>query len=131
MWGLHTVRVDPDDPFVMLERAWLLPAAGLRVRRRWAPGETTCPRTTIGAVRVGVDERRWSTTDLVLGLEVPHGRRARVAHAADFAAALQGALLSPVDADQAMATVHRVLGELVAHRHDLDRWAESMELTLR
>lgn len=129
-WGLHTVRADPDDPFVVLEHTWLLPDAGLRVRRCWAPGEDGCPSTTVGAVRVEVEDRLWFTTDLVLGLEVRRGRAARVAHAAEFAAALQGALLSPADADDAMATVHRVQGEIVAERHDLSRWAASLGLTL-
>jgi uncharacterized protein len=129
-WGLHTVRVDPDDPFVVLEQTWLLPDAGLRLRRCWAPGEDRCTSTTVGAVRVEVEDHCWFTTDLVLGLEVRHGRAARVAHAAEFAAALQGALLSPTDADDAMATVHRVLGEVVAERHDLRRWAASLGLSL-
>lgn len=129
-WGLRTVRVDPEDPFVVLERTWLLTTPGLRVRRCWAPGESECATTTLGAVRVEVEDRRWNTTDLVLGLEVPRGRAARVAHAADFAAALQGALLTPGDADDAMATVHRVLGELVDERHDLDRWAAARGVAL-
>lgn len=129
-WGLRTVHVAPDDPLVVLERTWLLPEAGVRVRRCWSPGETDCATTTLGAVRVGVEDGRWYTTDLVLGLEVRRGRTARVAHAADFAAALQGALLSPGDADDAMATVHRVLGELVTARHDLDRWAGAAGLAL-
>lgn len=131
-WGLRTVQVSPDDPFVVLERTWLLPAAGLRIRRRWAPDESVPAATTIGAVRVevDVDDRCWSTTDLVLGLEVRPGRSARVGHAEDFAAALQGALISPGEADEAMAIVHRVLGELVTHRHALDRWAAALGLDL-
>lgn len=129
-WGLYTVQVAPEDPFVVLERSWLLPAAGVRIRRRWAPGENSCPLTAVGAVRVEGDERRWHTTDLVLGLEVPTGRAARVAHADDFAAAVAGGVLTPADADQAMGLVHRVLGELVAHRHDLLRWAQSYGVAL-
>lgn len=120
-WGLQTACSTPEDPFVAAEVCRLLPAHGLRLRRRRSPSGEVMP-TEIGAVRVTIDGHRWLSTDLLLGLEVAAGHVARVAHHADFAAAVAGGVLTPADADEAMSTVHRVLGELVEHRHDPDRW---------
>ena len=124
-WGLQTTTLTPDDPFVLAETCWLVPAHGLRLRQRRSRegGDTT---TEIGAVRVDVDGTSWHCTDLVLGLEIVPGRPARVVHDADFAAAVAGGVLAPADADEAMSTVHRVLGELAATRHDLDRWTAEL-----
>lgn len=124
---LRTTVLTPDDPFVLAETCWLVPDHGLRLRRR-SPrsGDTAVAKTEIGAVRILVDGAQWRSTDLVLGLEVVPGRPARVAHDADFAAAVAGGVLSPADADEAMSTVHRVLGELGEARHDLDAWTTSL-----
>lgn len=123
-WGLRLTAVTPDDPLVVAEHAWLLPAEGLRLRRRYlAGGDAGQPPTIeIDAMRTESDGRRWRCTDLLLGLVLGPRRRARMVRSAEFAAALQGGVLAPADGDEAMATVHRVLGELVDHRHDPDRW---------
>lgn len=126
-WGLHTTVLSPGDPFVLAETCWYVPDQGLRLRRR-RPCGTDAARTTteIGAVRIAVDGSRWRCTDLLLGLEVVPGRPARVVRDADFAAAVAGGILSGADADEAMSTVHRVLGELGDARHDLDVWTRSL-----
>ncbi|WP_433787878.1 DUF402 domain-containing protein [Actinomycetospora sp. CA-101289] len=125
-WGLRTTVLSPEDPFVLAETCWLLPDHGLRLRRRQPRAEGTATATEIGAVRIVVDGDRWRCTDLLLGLEVLPGRPARVAHDADFAAAVAGGVLSSADAEEAMSTVHRVLGELGDARHDLDAWTTSL-----
>ena len=126
-WGLCTTVLSANDPFVLAETCWYVPDHGLRLRRRTpregALGEAT---TEIGAVRIVVDGDRWRCTDLLLGLEVVPGRPARVARDANFAAAVAGGVLAAADADEAMSTVHRVLGELVDARHDLDAWTRSL-----
>jgi predicted RNA-binding protein associated with RNAse of E/G family len=124
-WGLRTTVLSPEDPFVLAETCWLVPDHGVRLRRR-RPRSGDAATTEIGAVRIVVDGDRWRCTDLLLGLEVLPGRPARVVHDADFAAAVAGGVLSPADADEAMSTVHRVLGELGDVRHDLDAWTSSL-----
>jgi hypothetical protein len=122
---LRTTVLSPDDPFVVAETCWYVPDHGLRLRRRRLREDD--PGTTeIGAVRIVVEGPQWRCTDLLLGLELVPGRPARVAHDADFAAAVAGGVLTGVDADEAMSTVHRVLGELVDARHDLDTWARAL-----
>jgi hypothetical protein len=122
---LRTTVLSPDDPFVVAETCWYVPDHGLRLRRRRLREDD--PGTTeIGAVRIAVDGAQWRSTDLLLGLELVPGRPARVAHDADFAAAVAGGVLSAADADEAMSTVHRVLGELVDARHDLDTWTRAL-----
>lgn len=127
-WGLQITTVTPDDPFVLAETCWLLPGMGLRVRRRRGP--ECADVTEIGAARIDVDGHLWRVTDLLLGLDVRPGRPARVAHHADFAAGVAGGVLTAADADEAMSTVHRVLGELVDHRHDLAAWADALGFPL-
>jgi hypothetical protein len=123
-WGLRLTAVTPDDPLVVAEHAWLLPASGLRLRRRYLAGGDAAepPVVEIDAVRTETDGRRWRSTDLLLGLVLDPRRPVRVVRSAEFAAALQGGVLTATDGDEAMATVHRVLGELAEHRYDLDRW---------
>lgn len=132
-WGLQTTTVTPEDPFVLAETCWLLPEHGLRVRRRRGrdgdAAHGTGDVTEIGAARIDHDGHLWWVTDLLLGLDVRPGRAARVAHHADFAAGVAGGVLTRADADEAMSTVHRVLGELVDHRHDLAAWAETLGVT--
>lgn len=125
-WGLQITTITPEDPFVLAETSWLLPAHGVRLRRRRSRDASDVETTAIGAVRIEVDGHVWRVTDLVLGLDVVPGRPARVAHHADFAAGVAGGVLTSADADEAMAVVHRVLGELVDHRHDLVAWAEAL-----
>jgi hypothetical protein len=122
---LRTTVLSPEDPFVLAETCWYVPDHGVRLRRRrLREGDTGT--TEIAAVRIVVDGAQWRCTDLLLGLEVVPGRPARVVRDADFAAAVAGGVLSGADADEAMSTVHRVLGELVDARHDLDTWARSL-----
>ncbi len=128
-WGLQTTTVTPDDPFVLAETCWLLPGPGLRVRRRRGRDAGAGDVIEIGAARIEVDAHLWRITDLLLGLDVRPGRPARVAHHADFAAAVAGGVLTATDADEAMGTVHRVLGELVEHRHGLAAWADALGVT--
>lgn len=124
---LRTTVLSPEDPFVLAETCWYVPDHGLRLRRRRLREDDT-GTTEIGAVRIVVDGPQWRCTDLLLGLEVVPGRPARVARDADFAAAVAGGVLAGADADEAMSTVHRVLGELVHARHDLDTWARSLAI---
>ncbi|MEJ2887217.1 hypothetical protein [Actinomycetospora aeridis] len=127
--ALRTTVLSPDDPFVLAETCWYVADHGLRLRRRLPrEGDPAVATTEIGAVRIVVDGPQWRCTDLLLGLEVSPGRPARVVHDADFAAAVGGGVLSAADADEAMSTVHRVLGELVDARHDLDTWTTSLGL---
>ncbi|GLZ44255.1 hypothetical protein Acsp06_04400 [Actinomycetospora sp. NBRC 106375] len=126
-WGLRTTVLGPEDPFVLAETCWYVPDHGLRLRRRTPrEGAGAGVTTEIGAVRIAVDGDRWRCTDLLLGLEIVPGRPARVVRDADFAAAVAGGVLTGADADEAMSTVHRVLGELVDARHDLDVWTRSL-----
>jgi predicted RNA-binding protein associated with RNAse of E/G family len=125
-WGLQITTVTPDDPFVLAETCWLLPEPGLRVRRRRGHDARAVDVIEIGAVHIDVAAHLWRVTDLLLGLDVRPGRRPRVAHHADFAAAVAGGVLTATDADAAMSTVHRVLGELGEARHDLDVWTGSL-----
>ena len=124
---LRTTVLSPEDPFVLAETCWYVADHGLRIRRRLPrDGDAAGVITEIGAVRIVVDGHQWRCTDLLLGLEVVPGRPARVVHDADFAAAVAGGVLSGADADEAMSTVHRVLGELGDARHDLDAWTTSL-----
>jgi len=124
---LRTTVLSPEDPFVLAETCWLVPDHGVRLRRRRPrTAEAGGLVTEISAVRIVVDGTQWRCTDLLLGLEVAPGRPARVVHDVDFAAAVAGGVLSPADADEAMSTVHRVLGELGDVRHDLDAWTTSL-----
>lgn len=124
---LRTTVLTPEDPFALAETCWYVADHGLRIRRRLPrDGSAATATTEIGAVRILVDGPQWRCTDLLLGLEVVPERPARVVHDADFAAAVAGGVLSGADAEEAMSTVHRVLGELVDARHDLDAWTSSV-----
>lgn len=126
-WGIRTTVLSPEDPFVLAETCWYVTDHGLRIRRRLPrDGDAAGTTTEIGAVRIVVDGAQWRSTDLLLGLEMLPGRPARVVHDADFAAAVAGGVLTGADADEAMSTVHRVLGELGDARHDLETWTASL-----
>lgn len=125
-WGLSLRCSIQDDPLCDEEITWLLPGYGLRLtryrqRRRHARGGPTL----ITAVWIEPDPRSWTITDLLLGLEVPDYGAARIRHSEDFGAAVSGGLIRCSEADYALRTVHRVLGEISTHR-DLDEWVAAL-----
>jgi predicted RNA-binding protein associated with RNAse of E/G family len=121
-WGLAVECPTPDAPEHDAEITWLLPDLGLRLtryrprRRHSRPGPST-----LTAVRIERETRSWTTTDLLLGLEVEDGGRARIAHATEFATAVATGALRLSEADYALRTVHRTLEEVTRHR-DLNQW---------
>lgn len=125
-WGLSLRCSTLDDPRYDEEVTWLLPEYGLRLtryrtRRRHSRGGPTL----ITAAWIEPDPRSWTITDLLLGLEVPDYGAARVRHSDDFGAAVSGGLIRCSEADYALRTVHRVLGEIGMH-HDLADWVAAL-----
>jgi uncharacterized protein len=121
-WGLSLRCPIYDDPLHDEEITWLLPADGLRLTR-YRPRRRHARHgpTLITAVHIEYDTRSWTTADLLLGLEVPDGGAARVIHSEDYAAAISGGVIRSSEADYALRTVHRVLGEVTMHR-DINKW---------
>lgn len=121
-WGLSLRCSTVDDPRHDEEITWLLPGYGLRLTRyRTRRRHARVGPTLITAVRIEQDSRSWTITDLLLGLEVPDFGAARVLHSEDFGAAISGGLIRSSEADYALRTVHRVLGEIGMH-DDLGEW---------
>ncbi len=121
-WGLSYSCPTPEDPAHDGEITWLLPDVGIRLtqfrpRRRHARREST----ELTAVHIQRDTRSWTTTDLLLGLEVPDGGSARIIRSEEFAAAVSGGVIRLSEADYALRTVHRTLEEITLHR-DLQQW---------
>ena len=121
-WGLSLSCPTPEHPGHDGEITWLLPELGLRLtqfrpNRRHAKRESTL----VTAVRIQRDTRSWTTTDLLLGLEVPEHGTTRIVRHEDFGAAVSSGLIRYSEADYALRTVHRTLEELTRHR-DLNQW---------
>lgn len=122
-WGLHLEFSTPEDPDIESEACWLMPAEGLRLAaQRPRSRHDRCRSSTLTAVRIEHDTRHWRTTDMLLGLRVVSGSVPRFASSENFAAAVAGGVLRPVDADLALQSVHRALEQLSAHHHDLGSW---------
>jgi uncharacterized protein len=121
-WGLSLHCQTPEDPAHDGETTWLLPGHGLRLTRH-RPRRRHARRgpSLITAVYIERDTRSWTTTDLLLGLEIPDQGAARVIRSEEFAAAISGGLIRPSEADYALRTVHRALEELIVHR-DVNQW---------
>lgn len=112
----------PDAPDHAAEITWLLPDLGLRLTRYRPRSRHSLPGpSTLTAVRIEREPRSWTTTDLLLGLEVQNGGRTRITHAAEFATAVATGVLRREEADYALRTVHRTLDEVTRHR-DLNQW---------
>jgi predicted RNA-binding protein associated with RNAse of E/G family len=121
-WGLSLRCPTPADPVYDGEITWLLLEDGLRLtryqsRRRHAQRGPSL----ITAVCIDRDTRSWTTTDLLLGLEIPDCGAPRVIQSEDFAAAISRGLIRLSEADYALRTMHRTLEELILHR-DVGQW---------
>lgn len=128
-WGLSFRCATVDHQPQTHEITWLLPEYGLRLRRyeshrRHARGEPTL----ITAVWIEHDARSWTTTDLLLSLEVPVSGATRLLRSDDFGAAIASGLIRCSEADYALRTVHRVLDEIGRHR-DIRHWLSYMGIT--
>lgn len=120
-WGL-SITCSAEEAGHDDEITWLLPDLGLRLtqyrpRRRHARRESTL----VTAVNIERDTRSWTTTDLLLGLEVPEYGTTRVVKHEDFASAVSEGLIRLSEADYALRTVHRTMEELSRHR-DVNQW---------
>ncbi|QUH00618.1 hypothetical protein HUO13_07120 [Saccharopolyspora erythraea] len=121
-WGLSLECSTPEDPAADSEVTWLLADLGLKLTRH-RPRRRHSRRgpSLLTAVHIERDTRSWTTTDLLLGLEVPDQRPARIAQYEEFADAVSGGLIRLSEADYALRTVHRTLEEISMHR-DLNQW---------
>lgn len=121
-WGLSLECPTPEDPVHEAEITWLLPRIGVRLTRyRTRRFQVERGPTFVSAVHVSWDNRAWSTTDLLLGLQVPERGCARIVRYDDFATAISTGVIRLSEADYALHTVHRTLEELSKHR-DLNQW---------
>ncbi len=73
------------------------------------------------AVHIERNTRSWTTTDLLLGLEIHDQRSARIVRAEDFATAISSGVIRSSGAEYALRTVHRTFEELTLHR-DINQW---------
>lgn len=122
-WGLYLECPTPEDPFSEAEITWLIPTLGLRLtQHRPRSRHARIEPSVLTAVAVHHDARHWRTADLLLGLAVPGRTTARIVRCEDFAAAVAGRVLRPMDADYALRTVHRTLEEISRHGHNLNSW---------
>lgn len=121
-WGLSLRYPTPEDPVHAGEITWLLLQDGLRLTR-YEPRRRHAQRgpSLITAVCIDRDTRSWTTTDLLLGLEIPEQGAPRVIQSEEFATAISSGLIRLSEADYALRTVHRTLEELVLHR-DVGQW---------
>lgn len=122
-WGLRMECPTPEHPFVDSEAVWLLADAGIRLTHQRPRSRHAQPMpTTVTAVRVRPEGRSWRTDDLLLGLEVPTRGSPRFARAEEFATAVGSGMISPLDADTALRTMHRTMEELALCGNDVDIW---------
>lgn len=121
-WGLSLECPTPDDPAHAGEITWLLPELGLRLTQ-YRPRSRHARRgsSLVTAARIEWDTRSWTTTDLLLGLEIPEQGATRVIRSEDFADAVSDGTIRLSEADYALHTVLRTLDELRLH-HDLNQW---------
>ncbi|MBE9375559.1 hypothetical protein IQ251_13985 [Saccharopolyspora sp. HNM0983] len=121
-WGLAMERPSPEAPEQETEVIWLLPDLGLRLLRHRPRRRHSRPGPTVfTAARIESDAHSWTATDLLLGLEIGDDGPARIARAEQFAAAVESGALLQREADFALQTIHRTLGEITAHR-DVRQW---------
>ena len=121
-WGLAVECPAPDTTDHGTEVTWLLPDLGLRLTRYRPRSRHSRPGPSLlTAVRIERAMRSWTTTDLLLGLEVGDHGRARITHAGEFAAAVDSGAIRQSEADYALRTVHRTLDEVTRHR-DINQW---------
>ncbi|MGP4018830.1 hypothetical protein [Saccharopolyspora sp. 5N708] len=121
-WGLAVECSTPDAEEHDAEITWLLPELGLRLTRFRPRSRHSLPGpSTLTAVHIERETRSWTTTDLLLGLQIGDYGRARITHAAEFAAAVASGMIRLSEADYALRTVHRTLEEVSRHR-DINQW---------
>lgn len=121
-WGLAVECPTPEAADHAAEITWLLPDLGLKLTRFRPRSRHSRPGpSTLTAVHIERETRSWTTTDLLLGLEIQDRGRARITHAAEFATAVATGALRLSEADYALHTVHRTLDEITRHR-DLNQW---------
>ncbi|WP_344128843.1 hypothetical protein [Saccharopolyspora halophila] len=121
-WGLMVVCLLPHDPHHDMEITWLLTDLGVRMTRL-RPRDQNAPGgpSALTAVAIQRDTRTWTTTDLLLRLEIPGQGRPRVTRAAEFASAVAQGAIRQSEADYAFSTVHRTLDEITRHR-TINQW---------
>lgn len=121
-WGLALECPILEDPTFESEISWLFTDLGLRLTQR-RPRSRHARRgpSVLTAVYIERDTRSWSTTDLLLGLEVPDQGAPRLVQAEEFAAAVSGGVIRASEAEYALRTVHRTFEQFSLH-HDLGQW---------
>lgn len=121
-WGLAMECPIAADSSYDSELNWVLPELGIRMSRMCTRRRHAKPGSSqLTAVTAEWDTHSWTTTDLLLGIEIPVNGAARIVRAEEFADAVAGGLLRLSEADYAFRTMHRILGELGRHR-DLNQW---------
>lgn len=121
-WGLSLECPTPEDPAHDGEIIWLLPELGVRMTQ-YRPRSRHARRgsSLVTAARIEWNTRSWTTTDLLLGLEIPEQGTARVIQSEDFASAVSDGAIRLSEADYALRTVLRTFDEIRLHR-DLNQW---------
>ena len=133
-WGLYMARPTPGRTQFHYLESWLLPSLGLRANVfHFNPGfeRDQDYYLDIGSITVGAD--RWEAVDHYLDLVIRTGQRTDLVDVDELLEAHRHGLVDSETAESAVRSAVAVVGELAAHRHDLNAWlaAVGMELSWR
>jgi uncharacterized protein len=130
-YGLYMSRPMVGRASAHWMRSWLLPALGLAVTDfSWNPGHERDQDFYLDVCEIERDGHRWRLTDLYLDIVVRTGRGATVVDVDEFVAAVAAGLLTPRQAEHALACSHAAVDGLAAHGHDLDAWLAARDIVL-
>ncbi|NIH84170.1 DUF402 domain-containing protein [Amycolatopsis granulosa] len=133
-FGLYLARHTPGRAQFHYLESWLLPRLGLRVTDYWfRPGHERDQDFYLDVVSVERDGATWRTTDWYLDLVVREGERVDVLDTDELLAATGAGLLTPREAERALAITYGTVDGLAAHEYRLDRWlaTRGVQLTWR
>jgi predicted RNA-binding protein associated with RNAse of E/G family len=135
-WGLYMARPADHPRFHYLE-SWLIPSLGLRVSVfHFRPGCEIADQdhyVDIGKFwfEAGSGAPVWHSRDYYLDLVVKTGVRTEVLDIDELLAAAGDDVISPADANLAVAGAFSAVDAIAAHGHSVDAWlaSEGMPLT--
>jgi len=130
-WGLYMARHSDHAEFDYLQ-SWLLPELSLRVTIFDFTPEHL--RDQDFYVDIGtftqVEPHLWRSVDHYLDILVRTGRETELLDVDELLAAHAAGLLNADDAQAAVENATRTIDGIAAHGHSLERWLDSLGITL-
>lgn len=130
-WGLYMARPTPGRPQFHYLESWLLPSLGLRASIfHFNPGHERDQDHYLDVGRFTPGGQVWTSEDHYLDLVVRTGAGVGLEDVDELLDAVRLGLMTPEDAERAIAIAATTIDGLARHGYCLDDWTASLDIPL-